>query len=78
MPAVRYLRILMFIIALALPIFSLAVLGSLWLWQHGYVLYWSIAALSATALAFAAERWMLRDAFEAPPSRIPAMSFPFA
>lgn len=67
MPAVRYLRILMFIIALALPIFSLAVLGSLWLWQHGYVLYWSIAALSATALAFAAERWMLRDAFRSAP-----------
>lgn len=62
--ALRYLRILMFIIALALPLLSLAVLGSLWLWQKGYVLYWATGALVTTTLAFAVERWLLRDMFD--------------
>lgn len=62
--AVRYLRAAMLLIALALPILSLAVLGSVWLWQNGYILHWAVAALATTAVAFGIERWLLRDAFE--------------
>ena len=61
--AVRYLRILMVILATALPVLSLTVLGSLWLWQNGYVLIWALAAFATSLTAFAIERWALRDAF---------------
>jgi len=37
--ALTYLRSAMLIIALALPLFSLVLLGSLWLWEKGYVIY---------------------------------------
>ncbi len=60
--ALSYLRAAMVIIALALPLISLVLLGSLWLWQHGYVLYWAIAACGVSLAAYAAERWILRDA----------------
>jgi uncharacterized protein len=60
--ALSYLRAAMLIIALALPLVSLILLGSLWLWQHGYVLYWAIAACTVTLSAYAIERWILRDA----------------
>jgi len=60
--ALAYLRAAMLIIALALPLVSLVLLGSLWLWQHGYVLYWAIAACVVTLSAYAIERWILRDA----------------
>ena len=72
-PALRYLRFLMFGIALALPILSLVVLGSLWLWQNGYLLYWSAAAFGTTAIAFSAERWVLREAFQNRPIVVPAV-----
>jgi uncharacterized protein len=62
--ATRYLRVLMLAIALALPMLSLAVFGSIWLWQNGYVLHWAVAALLTTTTAFAVERWLLRDAFQ--------------
>ena len=61
--AVRYLRGAMLLAALALPILSLTVFGSLWLWQNGYVLYWAISALFVTTIAFGLERWLLRDLY---------------
>ncbi len=36
--ALAYLRTAMLIIALALPLLSLILLGSLWLWENEYVL----------------------------------------
>jgi len=60
--ALSYLRAAMLVIALALPLISLVLLGSLWLWQHGYVLYWAIAACVVTLSSYAIERWILRDA----------------
>jgi len=65
--ALSYLRTAMVIIALALPLVSLVLLGSLWLWQNGYVLYWAIAACLVTLSAYGAERWVLRDAVKRPP-----------
>lgn len=60
--AIRYLRAAMLSIALVLPMLSLMVLDSLWLWQNGLVLHWAAGALMVTTVAFAIERYMLRDA----------------
>lgn len=43
-PALGYSRVLLLVIALLLPTASLIPLGGLWLWQHGYVVYWAIAS----------------------------------
>ncbi len=58
--AIFYFRLAMALAALFLPLLSLAVLGSLWLWQHGYVLYWALAACSITFVTYAIERWLFR------------------
>jgi len=68
--ASTYLRAAMIIIALALPLLSLMVLGSLWLWQNGYVIYWAIGACSITLIAYAVERWILRDAVANAPKNL--------
>lgn len=59
--ALTYLRTAMLIIALALPLLSLILLGSLWLWQNGYVVYWAIAACLVVVSVYAMERWLLRQ-----------------
>ena len=60
--ALAYLRAAMLIIALALPLLSLVLLGTIWLWQKGFVVEWAIAACLVTFAAYAVERWLLRDA----------------
>ncbi|MES0403315.1 MAG: GTPase domain-containing protein [Hyphomicrobium sp.] len=59
--ALAYLRTAMLIIALALPLLSLILLGSLWLWENGYVLYWAMGACLIVASIYAVERWLLRE-----------------
>lgn len=59
-PAVFYIRVAMAAVAIFLPLVSLIVLGSVWLWQQGYVLYWALAACSITVLTYALERGLLR------------------
>ncbi len=59
-PAVFYFRVAMAGLALLLPLVSLLLLGSLWLWQQGYVLYWAIAACCVTVITYALERWLFR------------------
>jgi uncharacterized protein len=44
-PRPAYPRWAMLIVALVLPAASLLPFGSLWLWQHGYILYWAIGIL---------------------------------
>ncbi len=39
-------------LALLLPALSLLPLGSLWLWQNGYVIYWAIATFVVVSIAF--------------------------
>src|SRR5262249_35191604 len=52
-----YSRWVLLILALLLPTASLIPLGGLWLWQHGYVVYWAIASLVVvTALYFLQKR----------------------
>ncbi len=52
-----YLRMAMLAVAFLLPIVSLIVFGSLWLWQNGYLIYWAIAACVVTTLIFTIE-WL--------------------
>ena len=50
--ASTYVRGAMLAVAFFLPLVSLVVLGSLWLWQNGYLLYWALAACLVTAILF--------------------------
>jgi uncharacterized protein len=58
--AIFYFRVAMVAMAFVLPLLSLVVMGSIWLWQHGYVLYWALAACSMTLITYAIERWLFR------------------
>jgi uncharacterized protein len=58
--AIFYFRVAMAAMAFFLPLLSLVVMGSIWLWQHGYVLYWAVAACSITLITYAIERWLFR------------------
>lgn len=54
-----YLRAAMLLIALALPVLSLTVLGSIWLWQNNAILIWVAAAFAVTIIVYGLERWLL-------------------
>ena len=56
----RLLRTLFASAGLAIPTLSLIPLGSLWLWQHGYLLYWTAAAFLSVLLFVGLEWWFLR------------------
>ena len=58
--AVFYFRLAMAALAFLLPLTSLVLLGSFWLWQNGYVLYWAVAACTLTLITYALERWIFR------------------
>lgn len=59
--ALFYFRVAMTMLALLLPLLSLAALGMLWLWQGGYVLYWALAACSIALVTYGIERWVIGD-----------------
>lgn len=50
----------MIALALLLPAVSLIPLGSLWLWEKGYLLYWVGAALLLSVTSFLVQLWMVR------------------
>jgi predicted GTPase len=54
-----HLRLALLTVALILPTVSLILLGSLWLWQNGYVLYWAIATCIAVVAAYVLERRLM-------------------
>ena len=56
----RLLRTLFATAGLAIPTLSLIPLGSLWLWQNGYLLHWAAAAFCSVLLFVALEWWLLR------------------
>jgi predicted GTPase len=53
------LRTALLAVALVLPTVSLVVLGSLWLWQHGFVLYWGLATCIFVIAAYYLERRLM-------------------
>jgi predicted GTPase len=54
-----HLRLALLAVALVLPTVSLVLFGSLWLWQHGYILYWGIGTCIAVAGAFYLQRRLM-------------------
>ncbi len=54
--ALTYLRAAMLIIALTVPVLSLIMLGSIWLWENGYVVHWATAACLIVVFIYAVER----------------------
>lgn len=57
--AVRYVRGVMVAIALLLPTLSLAILGTLWLWQNDYLIIWAASATLAAVTIYGLERWLV-------------------
>jgi hypothetical protein len=53
------LRMFIVFLGLLLPTLALIPIGSLWLWQHGYLIHWAIATLACTLIAYAFERFTL-------------------
>lgn len=58
-PALRFLRHGVIAVGLLAPTLFLVPLGSLWLWQKGYLLYWAIAACLTTLAAYLVQRRLL-------------------
>jgi predicted GTPase len=52
-------RLVLLAVALLLPALSLIPLGSLWLWQHGLVLYWALASVVVVATVYYLERRLI-------------------
>lgn len=51
-PGIGYSRLALLAVALLLPVASLIALGSLWLWEHGYILHWAISTCVAVTVAY--------------------------
>jgi uncharacterized protein len=56
-----YVRIVMFAAAIILPAFSLILLGSLWLFQNGYLISWALAASGLVVVMYALTWYSMRD-----------------
>lgn len=54
-----YSRLFLLAVALVLPTLSLVPLGSLWLWERGYILYWALAACVLVAAVYLFEKRLI-------------------
>lgn len=54
--ALSPLRLFIVFLGILLPTLALIPLGSVWLWQHGYLIYWALATLACTLFAYFFER----------------------
>ena len=59
MTPVRGLRWALLGLGIFLPVVTLIPLGSLWLWQNGYLIPWGIGVTLTTLVAYAALRWLV-------------------
>ena len=71
--ATGYLRTAMIGMALLLPALSLIPLGSLWLWQKGYLFTWVVAALVLSIGSYLFELWLVRKSAPPPGSAASAL-----
>ena len=55
----RTASLILIAIGLFIPALSLIPLGSLWLWQHGYLLYWTGFAFAAVMAVYLTQRHLL-------------------
>lgn len=60
-PARRTAALILIAIGLLIPALSLIPLGSFWLWQNGYLLYWTGFALAAVGIVYFAQRRLLPE-----------------
>ncbi|WP_045836181.1 hypothetical protein [Hyphomicrobium sp. 99] len=67
--ALSPLRLFIVFLGLLLPTLALIPLGSLWLWQHGYLVYWALATLACTLFAYLFERRTLGPLPKKPESK---------
>lgn len=67
----RRARIILIFLGLLLPTLSLVPFGSIWLWQHGYLIYWAAAACLVVLATYLIERRIF-------PAAAPARSEPDA
>lgn len=58
---IAYARVVFVILGLALPMLLLMLLGSVWLWQQGYLLHWALFTCAITILAYLLQFWLFRD-----------------
>lgn len=58
----RTASLILIAFGLLIPTLSLVPLGSLWLWQNGYLLYWTAFALAAVLIVYLAQRRLLPPA----------------
>jgi uncharacterized protein len=66
-----YPRLVLLAIALLLPAASLIPLGSLWLWEHGYVVYWAIGTCIVAAAAFQLQKRLITPVRPPPADEVP-------
>ena len=64
-----YVRMAVIAAGLAIPTLSLIPLGTIWLWQKGYLLHWAVGVCIATAIAWGIQRFLIAEEPEAEPSR---------
>ena len=57
----RSLKMAALLAALFLPTMTLIPLGSLWLWQRGYLLHWALSTAAFVALAFLIQAWIFKS-----------------
>jgi predicted GTPase len=57
----RTARLAIVAFGLFVPALSLIPLGSIWLWQHGYLIYWAGFTLVAVTAAYFGQRWLFQD-----------------
>lgn len=55
----RRARIILVLLGMLLPTFSLVPFGSIWLWQHGYLIYWAAAACLIIVATYFFQRRLL-------------------
>lgn len=70
--AARTVRWVLIGIGLLLPVLTLVPIGSFWLWQNGYLLWWALAAVATTVTAWGVQRWLLRPRTASARSPLPA------
>jgi hypothetical protein len=64
--AERAARAAIIALGLVVPTLTLVPFGSIWLWQHGYLVYWAVGVLIAVTAAYLLQRWLFP---EEPPKR---------
>jgi uncharacterized protein len=58
-PGARIPRLVLLAVALVLPAASLIPLGSLWLWERGYILYWALATCVVVVAVYVLQRRLI-------------------